>query len=175
MFNKNRKFLVVSIIFVVLSLALNAFIIYQSCLGSGESTSWSDKISESVADVINTVVPNTITEQNMPDFSSFIRKAIGHFGLFGLDAIITSLAVYFSICFSDFYKDYIAVAITSGIGIFVAILTETIQHFIKGRSGEVSDALIDSAGYLIGVLVVFFILFLIYRHKKKASKVVEAN
>ena len=170
MFNKNRKFLVVSIIFTVLSISLNAFIIYQACLRGAESSSWSDKISESVAEVINTVAPNTITEQNMPDFSSFIRKAIGHFGLFGLDAIITTLAVYFSICETKFYKHYWGIAISSGIGIFVAILTEVIQAFVPGRSGEPTDSMIDSAGYLIGVLAVYLIIILVLRHRKKTSK-----
>lgn len=171
MFNKNRKFLVLSIIFTVLSIALNAFIIYQACLKGGESSAWSDKIAESAAEVINTVVPNTITEQNMPVFSSFIRKAIGHFGLFGLDAIITCLAVYFSIGYTDWYKHYWGIAISSGIGITIAILTEVIQTFVPGRSGEVTDSLIDSAGYLIGVLAVFLIILLILRYRKKTSKV----
>ncbi len=49
MFNKNRKFLVLSIIFTVLSIALNAFIIYQACLKGGDSSAWSDKVAESAA------------------------------------------------------------------------------------------------------------------------------
>ena len=168
MFNKNRKFLLISIIFVVLSIALNAFIIYQACLKGASSSSWSDGVTKTAADMINTIKPNTITEANLPNFSSFIRKAIGHYGLFAVDGIITSLAVYFSICESKFYKHYWGIIISGGIGLFVAILTEAIQTFVPGRSGEFLDVLIDASGYLFGLGIICLILFLILRHRKKA-------
>ena len=167
MFNKNRKFLIPSIIFTVISVLLNAFIIYHACLRGSSSSSWSDAISETAASVINSIVPDTITEANMPDFASFIRKAIGHFGLFGLDAIFTTFAVYFSICETNFYKYYWGIAISSSIGIFVAVLTEIIQKFVPGRSGEFTDVLIDISGYLIGMAIIYLIIYLIIRKKKK--------
>ena len=37
----------------------------------------------------------------------------------------------------------------------VASLDETLQLFVNGRAGRVQDVLIDSAGALVGVLVVF--------------------
>ena len=167
MFNKNRKFLIPSIIFTVISVLLNAFIIYHACLWGSSSSSWSDAISETAASVINSIVPDTITEANMPDFASFIRKAIGHFGLFGLDAIFTTFAVYFSICETNFYKHYWGIAISSTIGILVAVLTEIIQKFVPGRSGEFTDVLIDISGYLIGMAIIYLIIYLIKRKKKK--------
>ena len=169
MFNKNRRFLILSIVFTVLSLALNAFIIYQACLKGGESSSWSETISVATAEVINTISPNTITEANMPDWSSFIRKAIGHFGLFGIDSIVTTLAVYFSIGYSSFYKHSLGISLTSSIGVLVAIVTELIQKFTAGRSGEVSDVLIDSAGYLLGVAIIYLIIMLIIRNNRKKA------
>lgn len=167
MFNKNRKFLIPSIIFTVISVLLNAFIIYHACLRGSSSSSWSDAISETAASVINSIVPDTITEANMSDFSSFIRKAIGHFGLFGVDAIFTTFAVYFSICETNFYKHYWGITISSSIGIFVAVLTEIIQKFVPGRSGEFTDVLIDISGYLIGMAIIYLIIYLIIRKKKK--------
>ena len=171
MFRKNHRFLVVSIIFVMLSVMLNAFIIYQACLRGTSSASWSDTISEVAADVINSISPNTITEANMPDFSSFIRKAIGHFGLFGLDAIITTLAVYFSVENELFFPHVCGLAISSSIGILVAVLTEIIQTFVPGRSGEATDSFIDISGYVLGAIIIYLILLLIIRNKEKKMKI----
>ena len=169
MFSKNRKFLIPSIIFTVISVLLNAFIIYHACLRGSSSSSWSDAISETAASVINSIVPDTITEANMPDFASFIRKAIGHFGLFGLDAIFTTFAVYFSICETNFYKHYWGIAISSTIGILVAVLTEIIQKFVPGRSGEFTDVLIDTLGALIGCILISIVYMVVKNRQIKKS------
>ena len=170
MLNPSKKFLFISIIFTILAVALNAFIIYQSCLGSGESTSWSEPVAEAAATVINTIKPETITPVNMPDFSAFIRKAIGHYGLFGLDGIITTNAFIFTFTGTKIYEKYKLIWISLVVGVFVAFLTEFIQLYTPGRSGEITDALIDSSGYLTSFIL---ILITIYIFKKNTKKLAE--
>lgn len=43
------------------------------------------------------------------------------------------------------------------IGILFAVSDEVHQRFVPGRSGQVSDVLIDSVGVLIGVLLIVFL------------------
>ena len=106
MFNKSKKYIIPSIIFVICAIFVNAFIVFQSCLNGSESTEWSSPVVTFFANIVNFFAPNTINDGNMSSFSNFIRKAIGHFGLFGFDGVITTLAIFFSICDTKFYKKY---------------------------------------------------------------------
>ncbi len=49
--------------------------------------------------------------------------------------------------------------------IIVASIDETIQKFNPGRSGQLSDVLLDSLGGLCGVLIVVLIVYVIRRRK----------
>ena len=57
-------------------------------------------------------------------------------------------------------------------GLLMGLVTETIQLGVDGRSGELTDVLIDFSGYLLGFLLILLILFLIINHlnKKEAKK-----
>lgn len=169
--NKFKKtFLILSIVFICLSLFVNAFIIYQSCLPGAESSGWSDPVTKFCADVINGIKPETINDTNIGNFSFVIRKLIGHFGLFGFDGVITSLALFFSLRYFHKFKFLLFTLISGGIGLLVAFLTELIQHFVPGRSGEVLDSLIDFSGYVIALAIILLIIYLVvFKRKKKAS------
>ncbi len=52
-----------------------------------------------------------------------------------------------------------------GCGILVAAIDETIQRFVPGRSGAVTDVLLDSSGVLAGAACLFLILILYKEHK----------
>ena len=52
-------------------------------------------------------------------------------------------------------------------GLLMGLITETIQLGVDGRSGELTDVLIDFGGYLLGFLLILLILFLIIRHLHK--------
>lgn len=166
MLNKNKKFLVLSIIFVILGLGINVFIIYQSCLPAGDSTEWSSPVVEIAASIVNAFSPEAITESNMPEFSSVIRKLIGHFGLFGLNGVLTTLALFFSTCEEKFYTTKHGIFLSLAFGFTIASLTEIIQLVTPGRSGEFTDVLIDFSGYLVAFFIVFLILKLVKRKAK---------
>ena len=160
----------ITIIVIILAVAINGYIIMHSCLDAVESTKASTGVVEVAEDVVNTVRPETITPENHDSFASFIRKAFGHFGLFAASGLLTSLALYLSLSPFSWAKHYINVMFCLVIGLFMGILTESIQLSVPGRSGEIKDVLIDFSGYLLGTLIVGLILFL---ETKRESSVVQ--
>ena len=157
------------ILSIILAVAINGYIIMHSCLDAIESTKASAGVVEVAEEVVNTVRPETITPENHDTFASFIRKAFGHFGLFAVSGLLSSLALYLSLAPHSWCKHYLNVMFSLVFGLFMGILTEGIQLTVPGRSGEFTDVLIDFSGYFLGTLLLGIILFLITRklHKKK--------
>ena len=140
----------------------------HSCLDAAKSTQASNGVVEVAEDAVNTVSPGTITPENHDSFASFIRKAFGHFGLFAVSGLLSSLAVYFAFNPQKWSKYYLLIIISLGFGLLMGITTELIQLNVPGRSGEFRDVLIDFSGYLLGFLIILLILFLVIR--KQNSK-----
>ena len=157
----------ITIVVIILAIAINGYIIMHSCLDAAESTKASQSVVEVAEDVVNTVRPETITPENHDSFASFIRKAIGHFGLFVVSGLLTPLALYLSLSPFSWAKHYINVMFSLAVGLFMGILTESIQLTVPGRSGEIKDVLIDFSGYLLGTLIIGLILFLVIRKLRK--------
>lgn len=157
----------ITIVVIILAIAINGYIIMHSCLDAAESTKASQGVVEVAEDVVNTVRPETITPENHDSFASFIRKAFGHFGLFVVSGLLTPLALYLSLSPFSWAKHYINVMFSLAVGLFMGILTESIQLSVPGRSGEIKDVLIDFSGYLLGTLIIGLILFLVIRKLRK--------
>ena len=160
------------IVSIVLAVAINAYIIMHSCLDAIESTKASQGVVEVAEDVVNTIRPETITPENHDSFATFIRKAFGHFGLFVASGLLSSLAFFLSIRPLKWPKQYLIVTFSLVFGLAMGIITECIQLTVPGRSGELTDVLIDFSGYLFGTLILGLILFLIIRKLSKKGDVV---
>lgn len=63
-------------------------------------------------------------------------------------------------------KSLKCISIAEAICVSYAFSDEFHQSFIPGRSAELSDVFVDSAGALSGILLVVFIMFLLKRLKK---------
>ncbi len=166
----SKKYLIWTIIFSVIAIAINAYIVIHSCLDAMQSTEASSGVVEVTEEVINTVAPGTITPENHDSFASFVRKAFGHFGLFMVSGFFSSLAFYLAISPFNKQKYYQIIIIALSFGLLMGLVTETIQLYVPGRSGEITDVLIDFSGYLLGFLIILLILFLIIRHIRKEEK-----
>ena len=166
----SKKYLIVTIITILLALLINAYIIMHSCLDAASSSEASKGVIDTTEEIINNIKPGTINESNYSDFATFIRKAFGHFGLFSISGFLTSLAV-FLVLYPFKSKYYMPIILSLEFGLLMGLITETIQLGVDGRSGELTDVLIDFSGYLLGFLLIFLILFLIIRHlnKKEAT------
>jgi len=130
------------------------------------------KMDESVSAsiFIEVLKPTTLDAYDRAQLNDFLRKAVGHFALFFVDGLVGYFTFYL------FFKknDWRTLAISGGIGIAVGALSEVCQLFTQGRSGKISDALIDSVGYLLAIFIFFFILRAINKRKslKNNAKVV---
>lgn len=167
----SKKYLIFTIIISVFALAINAYIIMHSCLNATASTEASSGVIETTEEIINGIKPGTINESNYSDFATFIRKAFGHFGLFSISGFLTSLSIFLLINPVKNSKYYMPIVISLEFGLLMGLITETIQLNVPGRSGELTDVLIDFSGYLLGFLLILLILFLIIKHlnKKEAT------
>ena len=162
-----KSYLIWTIVFCVLAVAINAYIIMHSCFDAAKSTEASQGVVQVAEDVVNTVSPGTVTPENHDSFASFIRKAFGHFGLFVISGLLTPTALFLLINPFKWSKHYLNVIIGLSFGLVVAITTELIQLSVPGRSGEFTDVLIDFSGYLLGALIVGLVLFIIFKKIKK--------
>ena len=106
------------------------------------SSTLSSGITAMIVHTIETVVP--FMELDLPTFHHFVRKGAHFFAYFTLGVLVIhalklprvkGMVLAFVIC------------------ILYAISDEVHQLFIPGRSGEVRDVLIDSAGAFVGIVL----------------------
>ena len=87
----------------------------------------------------------------------FIRKT-AHFSLYTVMGILVSLAV------AQHIKKFSL--ISYAIGTLYAVTDEIHQLYVPGRSGQLSDVLLDCAGVLLGCIIIFILYR--YVNRKKA-------
>ena len=158
-------------IIFALMLATNLFIIVNACIPGAKSAEESSWIVEPVANIINTIKEDTINSSNYDNFSSFIRKFVGHFSLFGLSGVLTTMSLKM-FYYDKKHKLGLLTLFSSLSGILLAFLSEGIQLIVPGRSGELLDVGIDLAGYFLGMLIIVLILSIL---KLKANHINRSN
>jgi len=133
------------------------------------SSTANPELSETL--VFEVMPKKAIDGENYVDFTSFIRKSIGHFLLFGVSAIFTTWAFYLMLN-KVFKKKWFIVLVSGLFGITVASVTELIQLFIPLRSGTWIDVGINILGYAVflGLTILFGFLILKRRQKVEANK-----
>ena len=167
--NASKKYLIWTIIVCILATAINAYIIMHSCLNASQSSEASSGVVDFFENIINSIKPGTINTENHGAFVNFIRKAFGHFGLFAVSGLLSSLAIYLAFNPLKWSKYWMLIASSLTFGLLMGATTEIIQLNVPGRSGEFKDVMIDFSGYLLCFLIILLILFLINRkHSKKA-------
>lgn len=155
----DKKRTILKWVFFGLAIGLSLFLIINGCINGEKSGEESDTISHAMADVINTVSPNTITTESFPTFAFINRKVLGHFLAFTVNAVFASISAYYFLVVRKWYKHYIFFGVTMMYGFVVALLSEMMQLFAQGRVASFLDVGIDMGGYLLGVLIIFIILF----------------
>ena len=167
----SRKQNIVKWVFFGLAIAFSLFLIINGAIHGEASAAESDSISKAEADIINTVSPGTITPESFPTFAFFNRKLLGHFLAFTLDSVFATIAIYYFLIPRKWYKFYFIYLISFGFGFIVAAISEIMQLFTPGRTGAFSDVLIDMGGYLLGLVIIFLILFFAKKHHPFDKKV----
>ena len=93
------------------------------------------------------------------DFWHFLLRKAGHFSeylILGVLSLLTLLRAELK------YKEIKAL----GFCVMIASIDETIQLFVSGRSGQISDVALDSIGALTGILFVCGAKFLWSKRKQ---------
>lgn len=163
---KARKILF--FVFLTLAVAINVLIIVESCIGGEGSAAQSFSFSEAIANMIESIFPGAIKDHAA--FHSAIRKIVGHFLLFGLSGIFTSLTFVMNDYMMERFKWKNIIFVLS-IGLVIAVVSELIQYFVPGRYGVLTDILIDCSGYLLfsGLVCLVYVLILKRNQKTKAK------
>ena len=156
----NKKYKIPMIIFLVLAIAINAFIIVEAAMSGEDSGNQSGWLANIIAKIFN-ITPDE-------NFHHLVRKLIGHFSLYVVDGVITSLAEYYLIKYREMYKYRLIIIIYLGSGVFLASFSEFVQLLALNRGFAVTDMLINFSGYFLGALIIFLICFFVNRNKKHA-------
>lgn len=154
-------------VFFALAISFSLFLIINGAIHGEASAAESDAISKAEADVINTIAPGTITPEAFPQFAFVNRKVLGHFLAFTVNSVFATLATYYFLIDKKWYKFYFIYLISFGFGFLVAGISELVQLFTPGRTGAFMDVLIDMGGYVLGLAIIFIILFFAKKHHPK--------
>ena len=141
-------------------------LIFMKALENGEvSSESSSEVTDVIIEVIDTVTPGeeSITDKfDIEDIKFFIRKAIGHFGLFFVLGVFSSLTY-----FSFIHKKKLSLISITIVGFITASLSEILQGIPGDRYPSVGDVIIDYVGYLLALIMLIFILYVINYIKNK--------
>lgn len=91
---------------------------------------------------------------------SFVVRKCAHFTEYAL------LGFFLYGCFGTYgIKKLYAFLISFGCGALYSVSDEIHQHFVEGRSAQLSDVIIDSSGVLFGCAVMLLLMPLIIRRE----------
>lgn len=143
-------------ILTIIGLLIHILIFTQSLLPGNVSSNQSGFIVDTLYPLVSSAGINMSVET----FSFIIRKS-AHFTEFFL------LGVVWYMIYSKTFNKIKLIFIVLTHGLLTAILDETIQLFVSGRSGEVRDVLIDFSGILLAVIGIH--LYSMF-HRKNTDK-----
>ncbi len=153
---------VIQICFWTLSILWVAFIFANSMKSGSESGQMSSSATEIINGALHLISPSLEVGH------LFVRKA-AHFSEFALLALLLCLALRSSFLLTIEGRVPLGrlciVLFAFPCSVAVAVADETIQLFVAGRVGAVTDVFIDSAGAASSTLIFFLALALINRKK----------
>ncbi len=163
-----RGFKIRRIIFAAIYILLAVFALIQAAFPAEQSSEVSSVFTsfasltffgEEVSEV--TIMQKTLSFE---EFAGFLRKLVGHFGLFALMGAFGFFAIYKVLR----TKKVLIIDLLTTFSI--AVLTETIQSFVPTRAGLISDIVLDTQGAIAAVALIVAIISLHSRIKYKHHK-----
>ena len=149
-------------IFIVLLVLWMGFIFSMSCENAEESSNTS---GQTIKVVLSTVPefekqPEEVKVNIIEELQFIVRKSAHFIGYMILGILASGLILYYG----NINKKY---PLAFLICVIYAISDEIHQLFVPGRSGQVRDVLIDSAGSLLGIILVMAFEKLLIKFNKK--------
>lgn len=154
-------------VFLILSIAIAIFIFDMSSANADESTKVSGRFIEKIAEIFIEDFKNLDNNYKIifiRSMQNFVRKS-AHFSVFfALGFCVNGFACTFKL---DFLK---RVLFSSIFCLFYATLDEIHQIFVPGRSGQVSDVLLDFSGSILGIFLMMISFNLFIRIRRKLNE-----
>lgn len=148
-------------VLIIISIIWICFIFFNSF----QTGTQSGAISGSFVTWIYNALLSINIEIDPSILSRVIRKGAHIFEFFILGILLTLLFLEYKL------QDKYRIIYSISLALLIAIIDETIQTFIPGRSGNAIDVLIDTIGIVLGIgLVVLINLFNSRKKKKKKTK-----
>ena len=149
-------------IFIVLLVLWMGFIFSMSCENAEESSNTS---GQTIKVVLSTVPefekqPEEVKVNIIEELQFIVRKSAHFIGYMILGILASGLILYYG----NINKKYLLAFL---ICVIYAISDEIHQLFVPGRAGQVRDVLIDSAGSLLGIIIVMAFEKLLIKFNKK--------
>ena len=149
-------------IFAVLLVLWMGFIFSMSCENAEESSNTS---GQTIKVVLSTVPefekqPEEVKVNIIEELQFIVRKSAHFIGYMILGILASGLILQYE----NLNKKY---PLAFLICVIYAISDEIHQLFVPGRSGQVRDVLIDSAGSLLGIIIVMTFEKLLIKFNKK--------
>ena len=149
-------------IFAVLLVLWMGFIFSMSCENAEESSNTS---GQTIKVVLSTVPefekqPEEVKVNIIEELQFIVRKSAHFIGYMILGILARCLIVHYK----NINKKYLLAFL---ICVIYAISDEIHQLFVPGRAGQVRDVLIDSAGSLLGIIIVMALEKLLIKFNKK--------
>lgn len=150
-------------IFTALTLIMMIVIFIFSAQPADESSAMSSPLAEAAVDLLYPsfeTMPSDVQTDLLDTWSHIIRKT-AHFCEYALlgALILLSLGSIRSIKTElgalDAARRSLLPLAAFAIGALYAASDELHQRFVEGRSGQLSDVLLDSAGVMAGILLIF--------------------
>lgn len=156
--------MVKKIILWIAVIALSLIIFDFSAKPAAESAGISSQIAEKAVEFIEKVVniDNSQREGVMYTTHLLIRKGAHFFEFALLSVLVFFLAKSYKL------SKKISIIIALGYCLAFAASDEFHQLFVSGRSGQISDVLLDFCGALFGALVCYLIVKIRKKEKNKA-------
>ena len=163
---KNKLFLILSIISLIMVVVTAIFIFYFSSQSASESTKTSNSVTDVVIEITQPDYPSLPPETQKERFqltSTVVRK-MAHFTEFFLLGLFSILTIKFF----ELYKNkkvklsYLYALLFSTL---YAASDEIHQIISENRGPSIKDVLIDCSGSLLAILIVFVVFLLINRHQ----------
>lgn len=157
---QNKKRVLLAFLYLVLALWVG-FIFYNSSLCADDSNESSGFFVRFFIERIMGLDFESTDEDTLAFVTKLVRKA-AHFTEY---AILSAILFFIVVLYRGMCA--MCVVIPTATSFVIAMLDELSQRFASGRSPQISDVLIDTAGALIASLVLLFALSLITKIKEK--------
>ena len=154
---KKRSLNIIRTILIIIIIFISATIFGFSSQNAEESSSISGKVAQKIIEIQPKY--KNINEGKKKELISNYQKPIRKLAHFSIYTLL-GMAIAGLVCtYKINNKKRVAIAVSAGM--LYAISDEIHQIFVSGRSGQITDVLIDTIGIIVGTIIVLKIIKLV--------------